>query len=417
MNINWKKIVILIGFLLTIIMLGYLLYYFLLKPSASQIPVGNQNINATGGLPNANTNVNIPINSTTGLLPQGTDNQQNINQTTGQPASAASIANGGKTITNALTTSPTSGLTLANNKNGLLYYEKNSGLFYRIDQSGQITPLSSQIFYDVSQVTWSPNKNEAILEYPDGSNILYNFATNKQTTLPAHWKDFNFSPSGSQIVFKSIGDSVDNRWLAVAKADGSSAVKIESLGDKDKTVYPSWSPNNQMVAMFSEDRNVDQQTLYFVGLNKENFKSLTIQGRDFRNVWSPNGDRLLYSVYNSQNDGKPNLFIATTQADTIGQVNKSLQISTWADKCTFADNNIVYCAVPQRLDEGAGIFPNDLDNSPTDLYKIDLNSGTKNLIATPDKNQNAQNLVVDANQQFLYFTSKTDGNIYQIRLK
>ena len=418
MNFNWRRILILIGFIAGVILLGYLLYFFFLKPSPPSLPPTNANINGGGALPPTGANVNIPVGVTPGLLPPGA----NIGIPTAPLAPApvaptiSPVANGQLTEITPLTTAATIGSALAADGSGLVYYDRNAGLIYQMTSDGQIKPLSDQVFFQVDNITWAPNRQKAVLEYPDGANVVYDFATKKPVTLPTHWKEFDFSPDGGQIVFKSMGASAENRWLAVAQPDGSGARKIEALGDKDRTVYVAWSPNNQIIATFSEDRNFDQQNLYFVGLEGENFKSTTIEGRDFRGLWSTQGDKLLYSVYNSESGLRPTLWLVTAQGETIGQSRRNLKLETWADKCSFSDNNTVYCAVPRNLPEGAGLFAKDFDNSPTDIYKIDLKTGFKSRVAIPENDPNIGQIIISQDGRYLYFTNRNDGKLYKIRL-
>lgn len=422
MNLNWRRIALLIGFIAVVLIIGYALYSLFLKPT---IPSNNQNTNGPsggGGLPVTGTNVNIPVaNNVNGGLPSAnTNGNTNVNSNQGTPSGqtiVSPIANGNLTQTTALTASAANGVTIAADGTSAAYYDKASGIFYEIGPDGKTIPMSDKVFYSVQDVTWSPDRTQAVLEYPDGSNILYNFDTGRQVTLPQHWKDFSFSPSGSQLVFKSMGTDPENRWLAISSADGSQAKKIEPLGDKDATVYSSWSPNSQIIAMFTEDLDFNRQNLYFVGSNGENYKSAIIEGRGFQSQWSSNGDKLLYSVYSSNTDYKPTLWIVDAQGDSIGQDRKSINLETWADKCTFQDNTTVYCAVPRSLQTGAGIFSDDLDTSPTDIYKVDLSNGIKTKIAVPQGDININKLMITQDGHSLYFTSKDDGKLYTISLK
>lgn len=420
MALNWKRILILIGFLLIVVLIGYLLYFFFLKPTIPLAPPTNVNIPA-GILPPAGVNVNIPVGVNVGVLPPGANVNIGVPSRPGpMPPGAVAlspIARGGLTETRSLTTTRGYGVTLGNDGSSILYYDKTTGQFFRLTADGRQLPLTDKIFYQVEKITWAPGKEKAVLEYPDGVNIVYDFKTKKQVTLPAHWKDFSFSPNNERLVFKSIGTDPENRFLAISKADGSEAEQIEPLGDKDATVYPAWSPNEQIIAMYTEGKDFDNQYLYFLGLNNENFKSVTINGRNFQGVWSPQGDRLLYSAYSSSNDFKPMLWIVSAQGENIGLNRRSLNLQTWANKCTFSNNDKIYCAVPQNLQEGAGIFYQQLDNSPTDVYEIDLSTGFKSMIATPQGDHNIENLVVSQDGRYLYFTSKTDGRLYQIQLK
>jgi len=142
-----------------------------------------------------------------------------------------------------------------------------------------------------------------------------------------------------------------------------------------------------------------------------------IEGRGFQPQWSPEGDQLLYSVYSSKNDLKPMLWIVNAQGENIGTGRKSLNVETWAEKCTFANNSDLYCAVPEKLDEGAGLFPELAKNTTDRLYKIDTKTGLKKLIAIPDEKYNMSNLIISENGNNLYFTDETTKRIYKIQLQ
>jgi len=113
------------------------------------------------------------------------------------------------------------------------FYNTTDGKFYRLNKDGSIAALSDEVFFNVQNATWSPTKNESVIEYPDGSNIYYNFDTKKQVTLPKHWQDFSFSPFGDKIASKSMGLATENRWLVTADPEGKSIKLIAiALGIK-----------------------------------------------------------------------------------------------------------------------------------------------------------------------------------------
>jgi hypothetical protein len=414
---RYKKLFIIIIFLAVVAFLGYLLWKVFFQVPIS-IP-GNQQTTTTtpGGLPAVGPNGEIGGEITgPGNLP-GEENQPGI--TTGIPNPDAfapdEIANGGLTRVSPLTQATVLNPTLSRD-GGVQYYNKDDGLFYKIDENGNAVKLSDKIFYQADKVTWAPDKDQAIIEYPDGSKIMYNFATEKQVTLPAYWKDFSFADNSSQIVAKSIGLDPDNRWLVVSGSDGSQATALESIGTKDATVYPSWSPNNQIVAMYTRGVDFDRQEIFFVGLNGENFKSTIIEGRGLQSQWSTEGDKLLYSVYHTRDDLKPRLWIVDASGDNIGAERRSFNLQTWADKCTFASNTEVYCAVPENLEAGSGMFPELADKTKDNLYKIDLATGTQKLVAVPDGAYNISQIMVPDNQGYIYFTDKSTQKIYKVKM-
>jgi len=410
---KYKKFFLVGGFIAVVLLLGYLLYAIFFKAPPEGLETGGETATSTtvGGLP---------------VSPSGSGQVVTTGQSTGLPGStegsnalASEKAQGGLTKTVEINQTPSLGTTLSKDGTNLQYYNQDDGKFYKVNKNGQITALADKTFYNISSITWSPDRNQAILEYPDGANIVYNFTTDKQTTLPSHWEDFDFSPDGEKIVMKSLGLDPNNRWLAITNQDGSETRAIEEIGEKDATVYPSWSPNNQVVAMYTEGVDFDRQEVFFLGLNDENFKSMVVEGRGFEPKWFPEGDRLLYSVYSSDNDLKPMLWTAAAEGDDIGLGRKSLNIETWADKCVFADasGSDLYCAVPKDLEKGAGLFPELADNTYDQLYKIDPATGAKKLIATPDGFYSMSDLIVSSNGYQLYFTDDNTKKIYKINLK
>lgn len=408
---KYKKIFIVVGFLAICFILGYLIYALFFKAMIGPEP-GSEPVTDPSGVSGFPGAIDGPGNIISGD-PSSTKGEEGYKIF----PEASEIALGGLTKTKSLNDSPSFEPTLSSNGENIQYYNQDDNKFYKIDKYGETTLLSDKVFHNAESIAWSNNKNKAVIEYPDGANIVYNFDTKTQVTLPQHWKEFEFAPNSDQIVMKSMGQNEENRWLAIVNDNGSKVRAIEALGDKDSTVYPSWSPNGQSIAMFTEGKGFDQQELYFVGLNGENFKSTTIEGRGFTPLWSQEGNRLLYSVYTTENEMKPELWIVDAEGDTISNNRQKLNIETWASKCSFANNTELYCAVPQSLEKGAGLFPELADNSIDRLYKINTKTGLKKLVAIPDQNFNISNLIVSKDNSYLYFTDKSTGSLHQIKLK
>lgn len=418
-----KKPLMILGFLILIVLIGYFLWKLFFQTAGPILgPGGETSTSTSGGLPVIDSGDGEPGGEITGpgRLPDGSIDETGLDTPIGErdrdSYAPQPIADGGLTRTEPVVITKSLSPSLSSNGD-VRYYNKEDGYFYKLDENGNIVKLSDKIFHQVRDVTWSPDGNKAVIEYPDNSKISFDFATQKQVSLPSYWEDFSFSPSGNELTSKSIGLDTDNRWLIVSGSDASQATALEPIGERAPYVYPSWSPNNQIVAYYTKGLDFDRQEIYFVGLNGENFKSTVVEGRGVQAQWSKEGDNLLYSAYHSRDDYKPKLWIVGSSGDDIGSDRRSLELNTWSDKCTFASNTEVYCAVPETLEEGAGMFPELADRSKDNLYKIDLTTGAKTLIAVPDGAYNISQILVPDNQNSLYFTDKHNEMIYQVRLR
>lgn len=409
---RYKKLLLALGFVVLVILLGYLIYKVLFS-GYSELPGQDSNVStstAGGGLPTAGSggqNQVIDPGANSGLQGSADPKTQPLKEDEPTASGAAPTID----VSSSRTYSVSSGLN-----GSIKYYNPDDGKFYKLDGNDKPTAMSDKTFYQVKDVTWSPTKDKAILEYPDGTKTIYDFSKNKQVTLPEHWEDFSFSPSGDGLVMKSIGNDPDNRWLVTTNDDGGNIKALEQIANPS-VVYPSWSPNKQIIAMYTESTGIDKQEVYFVGQNKENFKSTIIEGRDFRPLWSPEGDRLFYSVYSEDSDLKPSLWVVDAQGDGIGANRQPLNLETWADKCTFANQTTVYCAVPNTLQRGAGMFPQMAQNTPDTLYRINTVTGAKEQVAVPEGSHTISEITTSKDGNQLYFNDTNTGHLYKIDIK
>ena len=328
------------------------------------------------------------------------------------------VANGGLTSVTKLTDSQVSGLDTT--EQGIKFYDKDKQQFFKINAMGNPELLTDKKFYQVKNVIWSPRDDKAILEYPDGMNVLYNFRTGQQVTLPPEMEEFSFTGSGNEIVAAWIGNHPDDNWIVVSNDDGSGLGLIEPLGDQLHNTQIGFSPDGQVAALYRKSVDLQRQEVYPIGLHGENLRSFVVHGSGFTSEWSPEGNSLLYSVHSEATDYLPNLWVTNGQTGSLGDIKISLNLATWPDKCSFAGENSLYCAVPQGLPRGAGLYP-EIANSYTDnFYHIDLNTGTKTLIASPVGEiggYTAYNLFVSADGSILYFTDQNTGGLQSIRLE
>lgn len=418
---KFKKILLILGFLAFIILMAYFIWTsFFKKQITTEAPIIGTSTSTGSGLPispDGSGQIIDPTGTSSIITSPDTPQTQPESTTQQEGFQVSNIAIGGITKTTTLVSSGTSNPTISRDGSSIQFYNQSDGKFYLVNDNGDLIPLSNKVFHNVKDVEWAPNKTKAVLEYPDGNKIVYNFSTEKQVTLPKHWEDFSFSTDSNKLINKSLGTDPDNRWLVVSNSDGSQTRTLEFIGENDKNVIPSWSPNNQAVAMYTEGVDFNRREVFFVGLNDENFKSTVVEGWNFSGSWSQTGDKLLYSVSSPKNDLKPNLWIVNAQGDNIGVNRTDLNIETWVEKCTFANDTEVYCAVPTSLPKGSGLNSELAKNSNDNLYKINIQTGQKELIAIPDRAYNVSSITVSQDQKTLFFNDNVNGGIHKIQLQ
>ncbi|PIT87647.1 MAG: hypothetical protein COU31_01700 [Candidatus Magasanikbacteria bacterium CG10_big_fil_rev_8_21_14_0_10_40_10] len=405
-----KRIALIIGLIILVVAIAYAIYHVFFRPASVFFPPST-----------------TPIATTTGALPSA---QQRLASSTGQvavtPGSLPTAANVQTDVpasyyTQAPVTKLTSDYSIytsVNSNNGAVrYHDALDGKFYRIDANGQIKEMADQVFYNVNEVTWAKSADKAVIEYPDKTKILYNFETNKQISIPKHWEDFSFSSDAKEVAAKSIGIAPSNRLLISFNDDGTGIKTIEPMGNNADAVTVDWSPSRQVVA-FSQTGDAigaEREEILLVGLNGENFKSLTVEGRGFESQWSPTGKRIIYSVYSSRSSYKPELWISDAYGDNINSNRNMVNVNTWPDKCAFASDDAIYCAVPNSLPDGAGMNKTSADSAVDSLYKIDLTTGLKTPLPL-DSNYTINSISYDAKNQKLYFTDANQNGIFEVNL-
>lgn len=405
---NTKRILFVIFFVVFSIATGYALYYFFFRPLAGP-PPSQEPPSYTGELGSSGPRGDIiPVQDDYGMLtPADTITDGGEQPDVTQISSNVSLLR--DAVTQAVSPS-----TDGNPR----YYNPEDGRFYKINADGSITLLSSRQFFNVDNVSWGNTKDEAILEFPDGSNIYYSFDDQRQVTLPQHWEDFNFSPKDSQVVAKSIGLDENNRFLITTSPDGNEATALYNLGKNALDVIPSWSPNNQVIA-FSKTGTPQPdngEQIYLLGKNNEKPSALTVPGRGFVPNWSPTGKKILYSVHHQRDGERPMLWISDASGQDVGRNRQKMNLMTWADKCVWANDKELFCAVPVELPIGAGFERKPFLVIPDDIYYINLDTGISKKISTPDQNRPVSQPIINQDMSTLIFTDSVTGKLYSYKL-
>lgn len=384
--------------------LGLYLLFFAKGPVITPL-VTDEPAPGSGGLPTAGEGV--PGTGVPGeVTPPGTSG--------GLPVSPT--ADGGLTQTTLLTTAGVLQPTITTNGT-VAYYDPRDGKFYTINDKGEVELLSAATFPQAQSVVFDGDATTAVIEFPDGSNVIYDFDSGAQTTLPSHWEDFSFSDDGSEIASKSIGTDPSNRSLVVTSVDGSNTRVIAALGSNDDQVIVNWSPSGNIVG-FSKTGDggsaFGQNEIYLLDQTGQAAGVLIVNGSNFKGLWAPDGNNLIYSIADAGDEYRASLWYGDSQGDRAGDTRLRLSLQTSADKCTFASSTLAYCAVPSSMPAGGGSAPTLITGYDA-LYSVSFPTGRSTLVAIPDVNTKMSNLSVSADGNQLYYTD-TAGRLSFIQL-
>ncbi len=409
---RFKRILLILGFLLFIVAIVAAIWYLFFRPLfAPEEGVNeNANVNAPGVLPNVNanrrTNANQPLARGPNVLPTPSE-----------------VANGDITLVSDVSQRTTTSPVLASDGKSVAYYDFADGRFVRLDPAtGKLTDMTSRRFPEVEKITWSPDSSKAVLAFPDQRKIVYDFTAQQQYSLPTQAQEFSFSADSRQIAYQYLGDAEDDRVLVTSDLTGNAAKPIAQLGDKAQQVQVAWSPTNEVVAMYRKGTELQRQEVFFLGQNQENFKSLATEGRGFRGKWTPDGQKLLYSVYSEATNWNPELFLVHARGDAIGEGNTDVGLATFVDKCTFNKTGThAYCAVPDALQRGSGLYPEFAADVPDTVYTINLENGVVRQLAQPvDESLNRftiESLFLSTDESTLYFADAANHHVHKLRLR
>jgi len=419
---KYKKIFFVVGFVGLSLGLLFLLIWLFFIPDKPQ-PGEPGYVPPGAYLPETGEGGNLQELLDAGKLPIVGNVPAKETETSIQNQQPDIIARGYQTYTLPLIENKTIGLALSTDKQGIVFYDQSEQKFFRISADGQSKiALSNEEFYNVQDVAWSPDSTRAVITYPDGIKVYYDFSTKKKVTLPKELDDIEFAPQTNKIGFKFESADIDNNFLGVAKPDGTNAQVLEETADQGRFFQVEFSPNEDVAAFYQQPTGANSSEIFLIGQKGENFKSFNIEGARFEAKWSPRGGRLLYDVVMVEYGFRPMLWVAAANGAQISNYKVSLGLYTWVDKCVFTSETEIYCAVPKDMPEGAGIYKEAANNSGDIIYQIDLTANRKKVIADPVlANSDAQfkisKMQVSGDGKFLFFFDNNSEKIYSLRLK
>lgn len=151
---------------------------------------------------------------------------------------------------------------------------------------------------------WSPDGNLISFVSPDQENELQIFAMKTDGSDLAQLTEIGenslhtWSPDGSRIAYATV---VDGRWQAnMMNSDGSSTLLLsEGLSPETNSIYPSWSPDGNLVSLFFTLPAIPDEFSIAVW-NTEDSQLTTLTDRARWAEWSPDGAQIAFISPDSQ---------------------------------------------------------------------------------------------------------------------
>lgn len=381
-----KKIIIVVTIIIALIIGTLLSYSFLLKKTAP-----------TSSAPSATSTVNELGNSVEVFSPTATITPAKIKLLSQEPVLNAIIDN-----------------------NTVKYYSALNGNVFRsgFDGSGT-TIVSSDILPNLINVIWSPIDKTKIIAFFEEENqikkFFYDFKNNQSKQLDENIRYVNWSLSENKIVYQYYNSQSGFNNISIANPDGSGWKNIFETRIKDLII--EW-PSANVLVLRTKPSGIAQSIAYTIDTSGKNFKKIIDNTYGLTTLWSPKGDKILYSETNGQGQG-----LKLKLMNIADQTTRQLDFATLPEKCVWAKDNInIFCAVPKVIADKA-ILPDDYYKDfiefSDNFYKINLNTGQKTLLLEPDASTalNTSKLLLNENEQYLIFVNKKDGALYSLKLQ
>ncbi|MFA6253768.1 MAG: hypothetical protein WC640_00685 [Candidatus Paceibacterota bacterium] len=313
------------------------------------------------------------------------------------------------------------GLTVVNNNKTeqVFFVDRQSGNIYEITPQNELLRLTGETLSNVQEVYWGKDKvGERIiirrtqLNQPVtlSGSIKYSTSTNLGTLnsqmLSVNISSLAISPDGSK--FFTLEPTVNGTVGYINDWTGKNKKKTWSFPFSDWQI--TW-PKANIISLQTRASANDLGYLYFLDLNTGNFTKILSGVPGLTAKVSPDGQKIIFS---RSSLGKFELYSYDAASKKISLSG----VNTLPEKCTWADNDIFYCAVPRSIP--SSLYPDNWYQGKTaftdDIWKIDLKQKTTVLLIPIKSSYDLVNLVIAPKRGWLYAINKLDNSIQSFSL-
>ncbi len=301
------------------------------------------------------------------------------------------------------------------------YYSISNGNVFESNLDGtELTRISSIILTNLIKAVWSPQKDKVIALFNENGLIkkyFYDYNTKISTPLSGDTRWVTWSPSQDKIAYQYYNSQTENNNISIANPDGSDWQNIFQTRMKDLIV--EW-PSLNKVSVRTKPSGLVESIVYTIDPTTNDFKKIINETYGLTVLWSPLGNKILYSETNNQGKNLK-LKIADLENQTISELN----IATLAEKCIWSqDNRTIFCAVPKNIPSNT-VLPDDYYKEKVsfndDFWKINLETEELTKIFEVQglgqtASYNVKELLLPPLENYLLFINQSDNLLYSLKL-
>lgn len=298
-------------------------------------------------------------------------------------------------------------------KDGIRFIERATGNVWETDaRAATTTIVSNTTIPYIFDVSWSFDANAAVIRYREEETIKTSLAqfvkgSTKGVLLPDNITSFSFSPDRPRLFYLV---RADNELVGIAaNTDNSNQSEILRLPFAD--FEARWITPRE-ISFLTKPSGEAEGFLYRYRIDEASFEKIIGGIFGLEALWSENGSKILFSQFN-QSTKRPQLAVY----DIKQNKTQNLSIDGLANKCSWFDDDTVYCAIPTLIPQGT--YPDDWFSGSVsfsdNIVKIKISKNEKNIVKALGSIDVA-NLLISQDKKYLYFQNKKDGSLWSLSL-
>jgi hypothetical protein len=328
---------------------------------------------------------------------------------------------------------PVSGFSLIQTKEGktAVHYilRENGNIYETYTDSLEAKRLSITTVPKVYESLWLPDGNRLIIRYLKDKTINVETFSVKINPATTTLNEFEGGIDGNHLAENigalAINPIGDKLFYLTSNLAGSSGFISKIDGLNKKLVFESplieWNvswPKEEIITMTTRPASTIPGYMYFLNSKTGSFSKVLGGIRGLTTKTNSSTSEVLYSD-SSRNTSRLYLF------KTKNNESKLLPWNTFPEKCLWSntDSKIIYCAVPKTLETGnyPDVWYQGLVSFTDDIWRINTDTGASTLVfdiqKEADKNIDITDFQIDKNDNYLFFTNKTDLTLWSLNLK